>query len=250
MVTAMKRILVWDLPTRLFHLLLACSFAGTFGIAELVDDDSATFVVHMLLGGVMAFMVVLRILWGLFGSRWARFGSFAFGPGAVLEYLRGVIRGSGKHHVGHNPGSSVAIFAMLGLTLGLAITGANMATGGDVMEELHEVFAFALLATVGLHVAGVVLHSLRHRENLTLSMIDGHKQGEPSEAIASAHPLAALLFLGLVGAWALGLVTGYDPATRQVTLPVLGTTLQLGEGEGGEGDAHGDKGHHDEDHDD
>lgn len=65
----MKRILVWDLPTRLFHWLLAASFIAAFTIANVVDDDSATFVVHMLLGAVMSAMVVQRVLWGVVGSR-------------------------------------------------------------------------------------------------------------------------------------------------------------------------------------
>src|SRR5689334_18298443 len=117
----MKRILIWDLPTRLFHGSLAAAFSGAFVIANATDDDSSTFKVHMLLGGIMAFMVSLRLVWGLVGSRWARFGSFAFGPGAVIDYFKGIVSGDGKRYPGHNPGASWAIFAMLALSIGLAI---------------------------------------------------------------------------------------------------------------------------------
>jgi cytochrome b len=144
----MKRILVWDLPTRLFHWLLAGSFVAAFAIANVVDDDSSTFAVHMLLGAVMGLMVVLRVLWGFVGSRYARFGSFAFGPGDVLAYLKGTVSGEGKRYIGHNPGSSVAIWAMLGLTLGLGVSGALMSTN-EALEEVHEVLAYALLASRG-----------------------------------------------------------------------------------------------------
>ena len=245
----MKRILIWDIPTRLFHWLLAGSFIAAFAIANLIDDDSPTFVVHMLLGLIMLFMVVLRVVWGFVGTRYARFASFLFGPGAILEYIQGTITGRGKRHVGHNPGSSVAIYLILALTVGLAATGLLHSSGGEVVEELHEALAWAFVIVVGVHVAGVIWHTLRHRENLTLSMVDGHKQGEASHGIASAHPIAGLVFLLLVGGWSWQLVSGYDAATGQVALPLTGQTLQLGEG--GEGQREGGKHEkHDNDDDD
>ena len=158
----MKRILIWDLPTRLFHWLLAGSFIAAFTIANVVDDDSATFAVHMLLGAVMSLMVVLRVLWGFIGSRYARFGSFAFGPSDLLAYLKGTVSGEGKRYVGHNPGSSVAIWAMLALTLGLGVSGSLMSTN-EVFEEVYEILSYALLVVVITHVLGVLLHTLRHR---------------------------------------------------------------------------------------
>lgn len=251
----MKRILVWDLPTRLFHWLLAGSFIAAFTIANVVDDDSSTFTVHMLLGAVMGLMVVLRVVWGFVGSRYARFGSFAFGPSDVIAYMKGTISGTGQRYIGHNPGSSVAIWAMLALTLGLGVSGALMATS-EVLEEVHEILAYALLAVVVTHVAGVLWHTLRHRENITASMVTGYKEGESGSAIPSMHPAAAAVFLMLTAAWAGSLVRGYDSATRTVLLPVIGTRLQLGEaqegaGGGGEPTAPGVRGtEQEEEHDD
>ena len=87
------------------------------------------------------------------------------------------------------------------------------------------------------HVVGVIWPPLRHRENIPASMVSGYKDGEPESAIPSVHPAAAAVFLVLTAAWAGLLVQGYDGATRTVTLPLVGTTLQLGEGpEGGGGD--------------
>ena len=133
----MQRILVWDIPTRLFHWLLAGAFSVAFGIAVLVDDDAPAFAIHMLLGLVVALMVVLRVVWGLVGSRYARFGSFALSPKALFEYLRGALGGGGKKYVGHNPATSVIGIAMLVLTVGLAVTGVMMSSGSEVVEELH-----------------------------------------------------------------------------------------------------------------
>jgi len=246
----MKRILIWDIPTRLFHALLAASFIGAFAIANAVDDESNLFKVHMLLGGIMAFMVVLRVVWGFIGSRWARFSSFVFGPGAVIEYMQSIVTDTGKRYPGHNPGASWAIYIMLALSLGLAITGASMGTGSEVAEELHEIMAFALAAVVVAHVLGVVLHTVRHRENIIASMVHGHKEGEPQEAIPRAHAAIGLLFLGLTGAWSYSVVASYDATTNQVTLPLLGTAITLGEaGEGGGQVEDRDRGD-DDDHDD
>jgi len=99
-----RRVLVWDLPTRILHWLLAGSFTGAFAIAMLVRHRSPAFPLHMLLGAVTALVVVLRVLWGFVGSRYARFRSFAFGPGAVLGYLRGLVTGAGRGARGAQPG--------------------------------------------------------------------------------------------------------------------------------------------------
>lgn len=245
----MTKILIWDLPTRLFHWMLAGSFIVAFAISNLVDDDSPAFAIHMLLGGVMALMVLLRVVWGVVGSRYARFGSFVFGPAEVMAYIRGTLSTGGKRYIGHNPGSSVAIWAMLALTLGMAFTGINMSTS-EIFEELHEIFAYTLLGVVITHVAGVIWHSYRHRENLTMSMISGQKDGEPSQAISTMHPVIAVVFLVITGSWAGALVQNYDSATGTLIMPILGTTFHLGEGGEGEGGEHRADERHDGDDDD
>ena len=249
------RILVWDLPTRAFHWLLTASVLGAFAISVTVDDEGSVFPLHMLLGAAAAFLVTLRVVWGVVGSRYARFSSFAFGPTAVLDYAKGILTGKGERHVGHNPGSSVAIFTILALTLGTALTGVLMSTSGEVVEELHEVFAYSLIGVIGAHVLGVLVHTVRRRDNITLSMLDGHKQGEKAQAIPSAHPLVAAALLGLTTALSVMLVRNYDAASRSVLLPGVGARIALGEAEGPEkSEGHparrgGSKEHH-EDHED
>lgn len=230
----MNRVLIWDLPTRLFHWLLSGGFFAAAIIALALGEDSALFPYHAMIGLTLALMVCLRIVWGVVGTRYARFGSFVFGPRAVIGYLKGTLLGGGKRHLGHNPGSAVAIFALLALVLALAVTGVMMSLGNEGIKEVHEVLAWTTVGVVVVHVLGVAIHSLRHRENITLSMIHGRKLAEPSEAIASARPLVAVLFLLIAGAWGAGLVRNYDPATKTTTLPLIGSTLQLGENEAGE----------------
>lgn len=238
---------MWDLPVRLFHWLLAGAFLGAFAIANLVDDESTLFAAHMWLGAIAAFMVVLRGVWGFIGSRYARFGSFALSPAALVRYVKGAAAGNDPPTPGHNPGSSFAALAIFVLMLGLAASGALMARA-EVFEELHEALAWTLMGVVAIHVAGIVWHTIRHRENIALSMVDGHKRIAKGAAIESSHALAAVAFLGLTGLWAGALYDGYDAAGRQVTLPLLGVSVQLGEAEG----AHAERGEHEEheEHDD
>ncbi len=228
-------VLVWDLPTRLFHWLLSAGFIAAAVISLAMGEHSPLFPFHAMIGLTIAFMILLRVVWGFVGTRYARFGSFLFGPAALAEYLKGALLGGGRRHVGHNPGSAVAIFALLALILALAATGFLMGRGNEAAKEVHEVLAWAAVGVVIVHLLGVAFHTIRHRENITASMIHGRKVAEPSDAIVSGRPIAAAAFLLLAGGWAFALARNYDPATQTTTLPMLGTPLQLGENEGGAG---------------
>jgi len=251
----MARVLVWDLPTRLFHWAFAGGFLAAAVIALGLGEDSPLFPYHSIIGLTIALLIVLRVCWGLIGSRYARFGSFLFSPGEVLNYTKGVLSRRGAKHTGHNPGSSYAIFAMLAIMVGLAITGILMARGNEGVKELHEILAYSMLAVVGAHILGVIVHTVQHGENITASMIHGRKETEETGAgIRSAHPILAVAMVVVTGAWVLGLVSNYDANTQTTKLPLLGVSLTLGEGEEGESDhgpafQSGAREDHDEDED-
>ena len=251
------RILVWDWATRAFHWLFAGGFIAAATISLALGEHSPLFPYHAIIGLTLVLMVLLRVMWGLIGTRYARFASFAHGPSAVMRYSRGILTGKGDRHIGHNPGSSVAIFLMLAIMLGLGATGFMLGTGNEGVKEIHELLSYAMLAVVAVHVLGVVLHTVRHRENITASMVHGRKSGDTSQAIKSALPLAGAAFVLVVGAWAFGLVRAYDPATMTTRLPILGTSLTLGENEREERRERGEwrrnggkREHDDDDHDD
>lgn len=245
----MNPVLIWDLPTRLFHWLLSAGFIAAAVISLTMSEHSPLFPSHAIIGLTIALMVVLRVVWGLVGTRYARFRSFVFGPGAVIEHMKGALIGGGKRHIGHNPGSAVAIFGMLALVLALAVTGFMMGQGDESIKDIHEILAWAMVGVVVVHVLGVAFHTIRHRENISASMIHGRKQAESSEGIASARPIVAILFLAIAGSWSVGLVRNYNPATQTTVLPLLGTSLQLGEdeGKGGAGGGPHQRKQHDED---
>lgn len=244
------RVLVWDLPVRIFHALLAGSFLLAWGIAVTSDDESRRFAFHALLGLFIGALVVFRVVWGVIGTRYARFSGFATRPAALAAYLKGILLGPEREFVGHNPASSYATFAMLVLLAGLIGTGLMLGGGNESVEDLHELFAHAMLAVVGIHVLGVILHTVRHRDPIALGMLDGRKRGAPGAAIRSARPGSALALGVLLAAWAGGLWHGYDARTGTVTLPVFGTTVALGEVEDDEGEHEGREDEEEEDDDD
>ena len=195
-----QRTLVWDLPTRAVHWLLALSFAGAY----LTADSERMRDVHMLLGYTAFGLVVFRLLWGIFGTRYARFTSLPLSPAAVIGYLKSLLTLSPRHYFGHNPAGSWAIVGMLLLVLALGATGWAQAVevGPGWLEDLHEGIANAMLALVVVHVAAVVLSSALHRENLPRAMITGYKPGD-GPAAAGTRWVVALLLAGAIGAfWA------------------------------------------------
>ncbi|MBL9032298.1 MAG: cytochrome b/b6 domain-containing protein [Phycisphaerae bacterium] len=238
--------MIWDLPTRVFHWTLAAGFAAAAVIALGLDEDSAAFPYHALIGLTIALMVVLRVVWGLVGSRYARFATLSLRPRAVAEYLRGVATGRGTRHVGHNPASAYAIVAMFALLLTLAATGVMMGRGIEVAKGVHEACAYAMVAVVGAHVLGVILHTVRHRENIVASMVHGRKEADHAQGISRTHPIVAVVFVIVVAAWGVGLASNYDGAARATRVPVLGVALGLGEAEGPERESR----RHDDERDD
>ena len=195
-----RKILVWDAPVRVFHWLMVLSFAGAYLSAE----SERWRLLHVTLGYTMAALVAFRILWGLLGTRYARFASFVRGPKAVGRYLGALLRGQPEHHAGHNPAGALAIVALLALTLGVAASGwaSYNEVGGNWLEDIHEAAANLMLAVVGLHIVGVVLSSWLHRENLALAMLSGRKLGTPEEGIRRAwRSVAALMLVAVLGFW-------------------------------------------------
>ena len=238
----MRQILVYDLPTRLFHWLFAGFFITAFAIANLVDDESARFSLHMLAGLGMVFVVALRLVWSLVGTRHARLTDLALNPMQLLGYFKGMFSAGGKRWLGHNPASSWAAVAMVGLALGLGTTGYLMAAGGenDALKEVHELMANAFLVVVLLHLGGVVAHVLRHRDRLQATMVTGRKPAAADQPAVRARPVAGLAFVALTGLFMAYQLQHYDAQAR--TLDLFGSTLQLGENEGEEGESRGPNG--------
>jgi cytochrome b len=185
---------------RTFHWLLALCFAGSYISAE----SESWRLLHVTLGYTMGGLIAFRLVWGVLGTRYARFGSFVRAPSAVRGYVKGLVARRPAHYIGHNPAGAVAIVLML--LVGAAIVASGYAVynelGGDWLEEVHEVVGNTMLLLVGVHIVGVAVASYLHRENLPRSMVTGVKQGKVSEGIARAWWSVALgLLLAVAAFW-------------------------------------------------
>ena len=198
--TATPRILVWDAPVRVFHWLSVLCFAG----AWLTADSERWRLMHLTLGYTLAGLLVFRLLWGIAGTRHARFASFVRGPRAAARYLAALLRGRPEHHVGHNPAGGLAIVAMLALVGAVSLSGWAVyeQVAGAWLEDAHEAAANAMLVLVIVHVAAVVLSSWLHHENLVGAMLSGSKPGLPRDGIRRAwRGVAALMLAAVLGFW-------------------------------------------------
>jgi cytochrome b len=197
-----SKILVWDVPVRVFHWLMVLCFAGAY----ITSEGERWRLVHVTLGYTMAGLVGFRVLWGLMGTRYARFSNFVRGPARVAGYLRSLLGGAPEHYTGHNPAGAVAIVLLLLCAVLISLTGwaSYNEMGGEWLSELHEGAGNAMLALVGVHLAGVAVSTLLHGENLVRAMVTGTKVGDAIDAVRSPHWWVALgLVMAVVVFWVL-----------------------------------------------
>ncbi|MGC2165765.1 MAG: cytochrome b/b6 domain-containing protein [Gallionella sp.] len=195
-----KRILVWDVPTRVFHWTMVLSF----GVAYLTAESERTRDMHVAFGYILLGMLVFRLVWGFAGTHYARFGNFLFGPREVATYVTSLIRRKPVHYVGHNPAGSVAIWLLLLFGLASSVSGVLVyqELGGDILEVVHEITSNAMLAVVAIHLLGVLVSSLMHRENLVRSMITGYKTDGQRDGVQRAYGwLGAVMLTVVVAYW-------------------------------------------------
>ncbi len=222
----MNRTLIYDLPTRIFHLLFACLFTGAFLVAKTIDDENPLFSYHMLSGLLLAFLVILRLIWGIFGAKYARFSSFAIHPVELFNYLKGILGGSKRTWPGHNPASSWAALFMFTFALGLAVTGFLMTTGQkERFEDAHEFLANGFLVTTLMHVSGVVLHMICHKDGLAMSMVHGKKKTLPLTEPGNTHYVVSIIFILLISIFSAGMIRNYNE--NEGSLTFLGNRMKL-----------------------
>jgi len=192
-------VIVWDLFVRVFHWSLVAgvtvaAITGFFIGATAID-------VHVWVGLALFALVVARVSWGFFGSRFARFATFVVGPRRVLRHIVELQEGKAGRHLGHNPLGAWMILTILAAIVFLAISGlivwgGSFAHGpftgfydfddGQPLFVLHWWVALGLLGLIALHIAGAIFESLRVHENLVRAMITGFKEPRADDAVEGA----------------------------------------------------------------
>ena len=217
---------VWDLPVRVFHWTLVSAFIAAFVTNKL---GVSYFKYHVWAGYIVLVLVAFRLVWGLVGTRHARFWNFLRGPKEVLLYARSLLAAKGPHYAGHNPLGALMVLALLaGLgaqaALGLFANDEIFNVGplyGYVSKDfsleltsLHRKLFYGLAAFVALHILAVVAHKIFKNENLVRAMITGRKPREfvpAGEAIGSSRLWLAIP-IGMVLASALAWIVIHAPA--------------------------------------
>lgn len=190
------KVRIWDLPTRLFHWLLA---AAVVGLVVSGNVGGNAMVWHFRLGYAVLALLLFRLLWGVVGGHWSRFSSFCIAPSAIAAYLRG--RPESRHTLGHNPLGSLSVLALL------LILGAQVGSGLFADDEIFNAGPLVawvssatsqrltgwhtgagkllVLAWVALHVSAILFYRLRKGQNLVGPMLHGDKELAPQDAAAA-----------------------------------------------------------------
>lgn len=190
-----QRILIWDTPTRVFHWLQVISFVGAYLTAESERNRD----IHLAFGYILLGLIVFRLLWGFIGTRYARFSSFLFNPGEIIAYLLSLFKNQPKHYLGHNPAGSVSVWLLLAMGLFICVTGvmALQDDASDAVIKMHGVATDIMLVVILLHLLGVLMSSIMHRENLARSMVTGFKFAETNEGIQRSYNWLGILMLAV-----------------------------------------------------
>ena len=204
---------VWDLGVRLFHWSLVAFFVLAYLTGD--DDEGGLATVHAWAGYVIIGLLAFRLVWGLIGSRYARFSDFIYSPSTIITYIKDLLRRRPKRYLGHNPLGGLMVVVMLLVLAAVSWTGLKAyqaegkgplaathnriislaiplaqaddddgnARGGhgeregdEFWEEAHEASVNIMLFLIVLHLAGVATASLTHRENLARAMVTGRKR--------------------------------------------------------------------------
>ena len=223
----MKKVRIWDLPTRLFHWALATCVAALFVTGKIGGDAMGW---HFRAGYAVASLLLFRLVWGVIGGRWSRFSAFVYRPRSIMAYLRG--QSPPEHAIGHNPLGAASIFAMLFFLIAQVSSGMFSEDKGEAFGPLslfvsratvHWVTGYhknvgqlVLMLLVLLHLAAVAAYYLVKKNNLVMPMIAGDKwlpdRVPPSRDSAGSRLVAVTLLVAcaLLVRWIVGLGAGME----------------------------------------
>lgn len=210
----MKSVLVWDWPVRLSHWLIVFLFTGLI-ITGKSEGDYLEY--HFYMGYSLSAVVIARLIYGIYGSRYARFSQFVYRPRVILAYFLTLISGKKEHYLGHNPIGGLMVVVLL---LALCVQwGAGLYTSDDIfwfgplnqyaeddwntlMSFIHHLLPNGLLFLVGAHILAVLYHEIGLKERLILPMLHGRKETCVKELTPVKTPQWGIIFSLLIGlAW-------------------------------------------------
>jgi cytochrome b len=207
----MQKLYIWDFPTRLFHWLLVIAVSSQYVTAELLDDAMQW---HFYGGYFILGLLIFRILWGFWGSYYAKFSQFVVSPQRTWLYSTTFTKSNYKPSLGHNPLGAYSIIFILTVLLtqatsGLFITDDIFHSGPyydavakdtqNVMNWLHHQGFNAIWFFLALHVGAMLVYKFAKKQNLVVSMMTGYKQHKNQKNVPEAQNnwLKFMVFAGL-----------------------------------------------------
>ena len=204
------KVRVWDLPTRVFHWVLALCIVGLI-ITGSVGSNAMVW--HFRIGLTVLALLLFRLVWGLVGGRWSRFAAFIYSPRSLINYLKG--KGNPEHSVGHSPPGAGSVFALLAILLAQVGSGLisddEISSAGPLVRfvsgattnlatNYHKnIGKWIILALVVLHIAAIVFYLIR-KQNLIKPMLHGDKHLAVAVAASrddAASRIGALVIFGV-----------------------------------------------------
>jgi cytochrome b len=211
-----RTVRVWDIPVRVFHWLVVVLIVVSFTTAEIGGNAMQ---IHEYSGFTILTLVLFRVLWGIFGSTYARFRDFVHHPRQAIEYASSLRRGQPPFYAGHNPLGGWMIVALL-LCL-MVQTGTGLFANDDIMTEgplfgwvskrtsdtlslIHAINFYVLLVLIAVHIASALYYVWGKRENLIVPLFTGRKQMREGQDTPESHGGPLWLALLLLAACTIG----------------------------------------------
>ena len=210
---------LWDVPTRLFHWLLAGGIAFSWISAEIGGNWTEW---HERSGIFILSLILFRVVWGFVGSETSRFAHFIRSPATALAYLKAAKtqpKDTPAYYAGHNPMGAWMVLAVLGVIGLQGVTGLfatdDIATEGplaglvtndtaELLTTVHHLLFNIVLAFAVLHIAAVVFYRVAKRTNLIKAMVVGSadwptSQPQPAPFKFQPNWLGLVVFVACYG---------------------------------------------------
>lgn len=196
----------WDPLVKITHWGIAAAVVTN---ALIVGEGS---IAHIYAGYLLAALLGLRLLWGIIGTRPARFASFPPSPLRAVAHIRGILAGRKEQHSSHNPLGAMMVYALWAclaviIASGIAMAGPPPAVSNptdlrtlvsgeveeehgeygeeaegreseeedDILEEVHEAAVNLLYLLIFLHIGGVAFETWRSGRRTLTAMLPGGK---------------------------------------------------------------------------
>ena len=200
--------MIWDLNTRIFHLMLILTI-----IISIISGKFSYFYIHEISGITLFFLIVFRIYWGFFGGYYSKFKNFNLNKNSIFNYFKN----KEKKYFGHNPLGSLSIFSIFVLILLLSVSG--LFSSDDIFYDgpfvklapqlvgtftnIHDILHYFLYFLIILHLSAVSYYQFFLKEKIINQIIDGKSKDKnfiqkdyPSKKNGYALLVLILIFIG------------------------------------------------------